>query len=471
MKNTKTDFDEVESVHSVSEDRLTDLLACVSDISITLDRDGLIAAISVNPGNRSLGCLDHWQGRDIRSFLTIESIPKLDNHLEALRGSDDLFRQRIELNHVDNASWEFPIRYTLFKSGVDDRIIMIGQDQREVAEMQQQLVRTQVALERDYEKFRYFDTRFRALMEASSEAFVFVDAEQGRIADINRAAAELLGSNIEALTGSYFVSEFDNGQKSGLLDTLTTAKRSSPPITLLTKRNRKQLTINPTYFRAAGEMLLLCRLELAEQSEPVVADLNISLNSIYDSGTDAIVFTDHRGVILHANEGFMSICDATQIADVENQSLGEYLARGGVDLKVLLENAARTGRMRVYATKVVSAFGGQTAVEISATRLGKDAEAGFGFVIRDISRMDGLREAASPVTDQTVKDVMELVGSAPLKDIVAATTDVVEKMCIETAVDLTHNNRVAAAEMLGLSRQSLYVKLRKYNLKNKNEAD
>jgi len=55
---------------------------------------------------------------------------------------------------------------------------------------------------------------------------------------------------------------------------------------------------------------------------------------------------------------------------------------------------------------------------------------------------------------------MELVGSATLKEIVSETTDVVEKMCIETAVSLTRNNRVAAAEMLGLSRQSLYVKLR-----------
>jgi DNA-binding NtrC family response regulator len=53
---------------------------------------------------------------------------------------------------------------------------------------------------------------------------------------------------------------------------------------------------------------------------------------------------------------------------------------------------------------------------------------------------------------------------------VAETTDVVEKMCIETAVELTRNNRVAAAEMLGLSRQSLYVKLRKYGLVG-NEGD
>jgi DNA-binding NtrC family response regulator len=80
-----------------------------------------------------------------------------------------------------------------------------------------------------------------------------------------------------------------------------------------------------------------------------------------------------------------------------------------------------------------------------------------------------VRTAASPVTDEGVRSVMELVGSATLKDIVAETTNVVEKMCIETAVELTMNNRVAAAEMLGLSRQSLYVKLRKYGLLSRNE--
>jgi DNA-binding NtrC family response regulator len=69
-----------------------------------------------------------------------------------------------------------------------------------------------------------------------------------------------------------------------------------------------------------------------------------------------------------------------------------------------------------------------------------------------------------PSNDESMRSVVELVGSATLKEIVAETTNVVEKMCIETAVALTMNNRVAAAEMLGLSRQSLYVKLRKFDL-------
>ncbi len=43
-------------------------------------------------------------------------------------------------------------------------------------------------------------------------------------------------------------------------------------------------------------------------------------------------------------------------------------------------------------------------------------------------------------------------------------TDLIERLCIEAALELTGDNRASAAEMLGLSRQSLYVKLRRYGL-------
>jgi DNA-binding NtrC family response regulator len=58
------------------------------------------------------------------------------------------------------------------------------------------------------------------------------------------------------------------------------------------------------------------------------------------------------------------------------------------------------------------------------------------------------------------------VGKVPLKDLVQETTDVIERMCIEAALELTGDNRVSAAEILGLSRQSLYVKMRRHNLGN-----
>jgi DNA-binding NtrC family response regulator len=63
------------------------------------------------------------------------------------------------------------------------------------------------------------------------------------------------------------------------------------------------------------------------------------------------------------------------------------------------------------------------------------------------------------------------VGRRPIKDIVGDTVDTIERMCIESALEFTHNNRASAAEMLGLSRQSLYVKLRKFGILSETDMD
>ena len=65
---------------------------------------------------------------------------------------------------------------------------------------------------------------------------------------------------------------------------------------------------------------------------------------------------------------------------------------------------------------------------------------------------------------RSLEQLKELVGRVPLRDLVRETTDIIEQMCIEAALELTSDNRASAAEMLGLSRQSLYVKLRRHGL-------
>lgn len=56
------------------------------------------------------------------------------------------------------------------------------------------------------------------------------------------------------------------------------------------------------------------------------------------------------------------------------------------------------------------------------------------------------------------------LGEAPLKVLVNETVGEVERHCIEAALESTHGNRSAAAKMLGLSRQSLYMKLARYGI-------
>ena len=457
------------SIPLIAPDVLGDIISTASDIAIVISDVGEILSVLVNPIHQNFGRLDHWEGRDLRDVLTSESIVKLDEQLMAFSAGDRAARA-MELNHTDHGNWEFPVRYSLHQIGPDGTLLLLGRDLRPIAEMQQQLVKAQMALERDYEAQREYDTRFRVLMEATRNATIFVSVANGRITDINRAAAAMLGANPDDLENSAFSPEFERRKKGDLIEELMASAISegSKPIEVNTRRSRRKIQVTPKLFRAAGERVLMCRLEAVDEMEPSSDTLTENLNGLYQEGSDAIVFSDRDGVITAANEAFLNLVDAAHVTLVRGKPLAEFLSRGTVDTKVLIENATRTGQMSMYATKLVTEFGGESAVEISATYLNDRAKPALVFVIRDASRAEALRRPGGiGVNDDGMKNIMELVGSASLKDIVSETTDVVEKMCIETAVELTRNNRVAAAEMLGLSRQSLYVKLRKYGILNR----
>jgi DNA-binding NtrC family response regulator len=96
---------------------------------------------------------------------------------------------------------------------------------------------------------------------------------------------------------------------------------------------------------------------------------------------------------------------------------------------------------------------------------GNDGEQLLGFAVHAGGARPAVAAAgAGRQLPRSVEQLAELVGRVPLKDLVRQTTDVIERLCIEAALELTHDNRASAAEMLGLSRQSLYLKLRRYGL-------
>jgi transcriptional regulator PpsR len=166
---------------------------------------------------------------------------------------------------------------------------------------------------------------------------------------------------------------------------------SSSPLELQARRSHKRLLVVPTVFRAAGERLLMCRLELADVGDALRDELTENLFGLFHEGADSVIFADMDGLIRSANEAFLNLTDASNVAAVKGRSLAEFLARGAVDLRVLTDNAKRVGQMRMYATKVNTAFEGQTSVEIAATWLNDRPAPFFVFVVRDTSRADALR--------------------------------------------------------------------------------
>ena len=452
----------------IAPDLLGEILSTASDVALLVAPSRRIISVLVNPHHRSFGQLTDWEGAHLKDVLTEESLRKFDSRLSEMHGARH-GETAVELNHSDKSNWEFPVRYSLHRIGADDSILMLGRDLRPIAEVQQQLVQAQLALERDYETQREMDTRYRVLMEVSRDPVLMVSMSTGRITDINPAAAQMLGGQRVDLIGSAVAQEFEGRRRGEFLESLANlaVAESSAPIELIARRSQKRVFLTPTVFRAAGERVLLCQLDTTEGGQSGTDELADNLARLYHEGVDGIVFTDGDGNIRAANEAFLNLTDTANIAAIRGRSLTDFLARGAVDLRVLLDNVKRTGQLRLYATRLTTDFMGQIAVEISATWLNDRPNPVLVLVVRDASRAETLRRPAFGQPDDGVRNVMELVGSSTLKDIVAETTDVIEKMCIETALELTRNNRVAAAEMLSLSRQSLYVKLRKYGLLNK----
>lgn len=451
------------------------LVGAMSDVVLILDRDGTIVAASNSEVRSSLASFGRHVGESIHATLDASGSEKLRARLQEL---DDRVRDRqrgspiwCEVMHNLSDGSSVPLRHSIHWIDTEERYLLLGRDQRPMMELQQQLVSAQIALERDYEAQREMDTRYRILMETTRDPILFVSVSTRRIVDINTAAAELLGGSRQALSGIDVAHEFEGRTPAEFIDAVTAVATSEVPypIEVQARRSQKRLMLTPRLFRAAGERLVLCRLEGTGRSQPADADpLAENLRSLYAEGVDGIVFTDRDGLILAASEAFLNLTDTATQAEVKGRSLADFLSRGMVDLKVMLENARRAGHLRLYPTRLKTDFDGEIAVEISATWIKGGGQPVMALVVRDASRSEALRApVAGP--EAGMGNVMELVGSSSLKDIVAETTNVIEKLCIETAVELTRNNRVAAAEMLGLSRQSLYVKLRKYGLLNRED--
>ena len=454
----------------IEPEKVSDIISRISDIALVLSPGGIVRGVLSNPSFKSRAGLSRWEGEPLRDLLTVESVRKLDQRLEEFLKDRSKPVRAVELNHAASGSQpEFPVRYSFHNIGNDQSILLLGQDLRPVAEMQQQLVSAQIALEQDHEAQREYYTRLRVLMAEMDEGTLFFSADSGAILDCNPAACTLLGRQRNDLIGSNIGELRATSEGDSLLDRLLTHASSGKSGALAVEGREPGSLYNmrPTLFRTAGERLVLCRISRASGVAPKPDGLSEHLESLYESGPDAIVFVSQDDVILSANDAFLRLTNLAQRASLKDRQITDFLGRGTVDLNVMRENAARKGSMRMYATRIVGEHGTEVSAEIATTFINAGRDPLLALVIRDTTRAEAMRGTGGQITDVDMRSVVELIGSNTLKGIVAKTTDVIEKMCIETAVELTSNNRVAAAEMLGLSRQSFYVKLRKYNLLKK----
>jgi transcriptional regulator PpsR len=199
--------------------------------------------------------------------------------------------------------------------------------------------------------------------------------------------------------------------------------------------------------------------------------MNSKVLEIVASAPEGFVVTDLSGRIMFANRAFLDLVQLATEEQSRNESLERWLGRPGVDFNLLTAQLREHGSLRLFATQLRGEYGATSDVEICAVSVLDAEEPCFGFTIRDVGQRLTVERQVTRETPRSVAQLTELVGRVPLKDLVRESTDMIERLCIEAALEITRDNRASAAEILGLSRQSLYAKLRRYGLGELAAAD
>jgi transcriptional regulator PpsR len=364
------------------------------------------------------------------------------------------------------------VRYVAVDAGRKGDVIAIGRDDRATALAQGRLLEAQRTMERDYSRLRDAESRYRLLFETSAEAVLVVDAASRRIVEANPAAQRLIGGAPKP-AGELFAKIFDaasQDEAAALLPIARSSAQSDGAQMRLPIKSREFL-VSASLFRQDRATQCLVRLTPADQGGEIPAQSDWNVQALLERMPDAFVVTDGQTTIHAANAAFLDLAGIAGKGQAIGCPLSQFLGRAGHDRNILMDSLREHGSVHNFATVLRGPYAEQVDVEVSAASAPHGANVVFGFSIRASRRDRGEPSQTMPELRRSVEQLTELVGRVKLKDLVRETTDLIERLSIEAALELTKDNRASAADLLGLSRQSLYSKLHRFGLGNLNDKE
>ncbi len=446
-------------------------VTAASDLSLIVDADGVIrgAAGAADFAEEKIG---GWLGRRLVDTVTVESRTKVDELLRDA-GAGEITRWR-QVNHPSPTGIDLPIRYTALRPEADGPILVLGRDMRTVAALQRRLADTQQTLERDYDRLRAAETRYRLLFQICGEAVLVVDSTTRRVIEANPSAARLLGRAVRRLVGVDVVELFDPAS----LRTLEAqhgslrATGQATDIRAALLQGRGEVTISASLFRGEGGTSAILRLipdQGAAERAPQDTSGALPTRALIEAMPEGFVITDSGHRVVWANAAFLELAQLAAEGQARGRPIEEWLARDETEARTLFATLQDHGSVRRFATVVRGAYGGMEDVEVAAVA-SAGSPACIGLSIRALPPRSALN-VGTRAEPRSVEQMAELVGRVSMKTLVRETTDLIEKLCIEAALRITRDNRASAAEMLGLSRQGLYAKMRRYGVGDLDPGD
>ena len=434
------------------------VLAAAADVVVIIDGKGIVVDLSSNVAAIPA---DAFVGRRLSELVTLESKAKVADMLAPAPNGP--LARKFEINHrLPNGS-EVALLYSAFRAE-RGATVAAGRDLSNIAQLQQRLVEAQRLTDEHFLRLRTADARYRILFHLSGEAIVLADAVSLKILDVNPAAAELFDSTPGRLLGrrigEVFAPEVQGEVETQVETVRVTGKVEAARAKLADGRN---CWLSAVLFRDGESGQILLRIAATDAASDLAPNVKSKALRLIEDMPDAFVVLDPDRRVLDANPAFLDLLDIASLAQARGQEIDRWLGRTGVESDILFNNLRDHKSVRGFLGNVRSEHGAVEDVLITAVALEDGDQPLYGLVIRPEARRSRGQQPSAE-TSRSAEELAELVGRVPLKELVRETTEITERLCIEASLRLTGDNRAAAAQMLGLSRQGLYDKLRRYDM-------
>ena len=426
------------------------------DITITLDSEGVIQS-AVSSQALEDERLDDWRGRAWEDTVEPTIDGEIVKMIEAVQRSGDSscfqVRQRFPSGR------ELPIEYTTVSLGRRAGFVAVGRNLETVAELQARLLAVQRAREQDYWKLREIETRYRLVFDASSEAAALVRTANLRVVEANLAAAKDLG----LAPGGEFMPDLPPRDRKAFEAMLQRVREQgrAPSIALHLKGSATPWSVRASMVTTQSDSLYLFQISPmggATAAQPVAGPC---VEDIVQRLPDGFVIVDREGAVRLANHTFLDLAQVGAASAVIGQKMNRWLSRPGADMSVIMGMVQKRSIVRMMTTVLEGELGSLTEVEVSAAGDNSAVPNFVGILLRDVTMRP--RDAAAerlPASDLEAPTIS-------LEARVKRSTEAIERSTISSALERFRGHRTAAAKYLGLSRQSLHAKLKKYAFEEK----
>ncbi len=163
-----------------------------ADFTLLLDEKGRIKHLAIASDELESSVDRSWKGKSWLDTTDAEGRARLERLLQEASSQPGKAVHGDAVHPLPDGS-ELPIQYRVIHPPDSDRVLVFGHDLRPLANLRQQLLNAQQALEQDYWRLRQVETRYRKLFDMVDDAVLIIDEASGRVLEANPIADDLLG--------------------------------------------------------------------------------------------------------------------------------------------------------------------------------------------------------------------------------------------------------------------------------------